>query len=157
MRILVFSDCHGRVSRAQTAIEAQPEAKDIFYLGDGAKQVAGLIEIYPDRRFHIVSGNCDFGANFPESGIKTVNGARIFYTHGHNFGVKYGTERLLETAGSAGADIVLYGHTHVADTRFTDGIHLVNPGALSGGRCGYDSYAVIDILPSGIMPIIIKL
>jgi putative phosphoesterase len=53
-------------------------------------------------------------------------------------------------------NLVLYGHTHISNTEYDEGIYFVNPGSLSSPREGSRSYAVVDILPKGIMPIIIK-
>lgn len=157
MRILVMSDCHGAVTRVEKALEAQPEAKHVFYLGDGADEVLRLIEFYPDRIFHIVKGNCDWGSELPLNGIENINGVNIYYTHGHRNFVKQDTAVLKAIAQNFKAKIVLYGHTHCASTEYCDGIYIVNPGALSCSRSGPESYAVIDILPNGIIPIIIKI
>ncbi len=157
MRILIMSDCHGAVGRVQKAIEAQPTAKHIFYLGDGACEVAELSSLYPDRIFYIVRGNCDRFCEFPLQNTVTVNGTKIFYTHGHSLFVKQSTSILQSQAINHGAKIALFGHTHSAFCEYCNGLYIVNPGALSGSRNGPESYAVIDILPSGIMPIIIKL
>ena len=85
-----------------------------------------------------------------------MEGVRIFYTHGHNYNVKYGTQRLSETAKANCYDIVLYGHTHIAKILYEDGIYIVNPGSCSSPRAGKASYAVIDITKQGLMPIIIE-
>lgn len=155
MRILVMSDCHGAVGRAQKALDAHPEAKTVFYLGDGANEIEELISFYPDRKFYIVKGNCDWNSDLPTQGNVTVNGTVIYFTHGHRNFVKQGTAILRAIAENLGAKIALYGHTHCADIEYRDGIYCINPGALSGSRNGPESYAVIDILPQGIMPIII--
>ncbi len=157
MRIIVLSDCHGAASRVQKAIDAQPDAKHVFYLGDGAEEVKKLTEFYNDRIFHIVKGNCDFGSELPLQGCVNVNGANIYFTHGHRNFVKQDTAVLQAIASNFDAKIVLYGHTHIAKTDYIDGVYYVNPGALSGSRNGPESYAVIDILPNGIIPIIIKI
>lgn len=157
MRILVLSDCHGASSRVEKAINSQPEAKHIFYLGDGSNEVEKLAEYYPERIFHIVKGNCDFNSDLQLQGFVNINGSNIYFTHGHRNFVKQGISVLKEIAGNQNADIVLYGHTHCAKSEYIDGVYFVNPGALSGSRNGPESYAVIDILPNGIIPIIINL
>ena len=78
------------------------------------------------------------------------------YTHGDLYGVKYHTEGLRRLARETGADIVLYGHTHISNIEYADGLYIVNPGTVSGARSGCCSYAVIDIEQGGIMPIIKK-
>ncbi len=54
------------------------------------------------------------------------------------------------------ADIVLFGHTHVAKTEYAEGVYFVNPGSPSCPREGRPSYAVIDIEENGIMPFIVE-
>ncbi len=157
MRILVLSDCHGAVNRVQKAIEAQPDAKNVFYLGDGVREVQEIIKFYPDRCFHLVKGNCDWNSDLPTLGTTTVNGTKILFTHGHRSFVKQDTSVLRAIADNFNAKIALYGHTHIANIEYSDGVYCVNPGALSGSRNGNESYAVIDILPQGIMPIIINI
>ncbi len=155
MRILVISDSHGRSSYIESAIEAQPEAKHIFFLGDKLCDINYLPEIYSDRTFYTVPGNCDFGVFEPTTRTVTLDGRKILYTHGHEFSVKSGTERLKSYARARGADIVLYGHTHVSETVYEDGIYVVNPGSLGRGQY-FNSYAVIDLEKSGVFPIVVR-
>ena len=156
MRILVISDSHGRALEIEKAIEAQPEAKHIFFLGDCVSDVEDLQYCYADRIFHIVEGNCDGYTMYKTVDAENLFGKRIVYTHGHSLGVKGGKARLYTVAKEQNADIVLFGHTHVAEAEYVDGVYYVNPGSLCSGRCGYTSYAVIDIVESGIMPVIVK-
>lgn len=157
MRIVVISDSHKQSRVIEKILDAQPSATDVFFLGDCASDIEDLQYIYTDKRFHILSGNCDYFSNFPSSGITTVAGKKIYYTHGHTLSVKYGTERLLETAKQNGCDIALYGHTHISKVLYEDGVYIVNPGSCSQGRDFHESYAVIDIEKSGIMPVIINI
>lgn len=156
MRILVLSDSHRRSGEIEKIIESQPNARHIFFLGDLLHDIEYLPEIYSDRTFYSVPGNCDF-ANFePTTRTVTLAGRKILYTHGHEYGVKSGIERLLSYATAREADIVLYGHTHIAQTLYRDGLTVVNPGSVGKGAM-FNSYAVIDIEPSGNLPIIIKI
>lgn len=157
MRILVLSDSHGRNSAIEEAIEAQKDAKHIFFLGDCTKDIEDYTFLYPDRTFHIVAGNCDGYCNFKTVDFITLNGKKILFTHGHIYSVKSGLERLKATANIENADITLFGHTHLAITDYDEGRYFVNPGSLSHGALGFRSYAVIDILENGIKPIIIKI
>jgi putative phosphoesterase len=156
MRILVISDSHGRVSEIEKAIEAHPDAKHIFFLGDCIRDIEDCPYIYPDRTFHIVSGNCDYASLYKTFDTISLNGCNIFFTHGHPFSVKNGISRLKAMAKGENINLVLYGHTHISNTEYDEGIYFVNPGSLSSPREGSRSYAVVDILPKGIMPIIIK-
>ncbi len=157
MYILVISDSHGRVSRIEEAIEAHPEIKHIFFLGDCVRDIEDLTYIYSDKSFHIVEGNCDGYSSYKSYDTITLYSKKILFTHGHTFSVKFGNERLFEEARRQKANLVLYGHTHTSKTEYADGIYFVNPGSLSSGREGYQSYAIVDITDKGIMPNIIKL
>ncbi len=158
LRILVISDSHKRTAVIDKILAAQPEAKYVFFLGDNASDIEDFEFLYPEKRFFAVSGNCDFGSLLPTVSLEIINGVKILYTHGHTFGVKYGTERLLEAAKQNGSKIVLYGHTHVSQILYEDGIYIVNPGSCSQPRdFKKPSYAVIDITEQGIMPIIVEI
>ena len=158
MRIVVISDSHKRTGVIDEILSSQPDAKHVFFLGDNVSDIEDYEFIYSDKIFHTVCGNCDWGSFLPSIGAETVNGKRILYCHGHTQNVKYGTEKLLNTAKENNCDIALFGHTHVSRILYEDGVYLVNPGSCSQPRDGSKaSYAVIDITDSGIMPIIINL
>ncbi|MCQ2449742.1 MAG: YfcE family phosphodiesterase [Clostridia bacterium] len=157
MRILVLSDTHRHVALAQKAIEAQPTARHIFFLGDVLRDLEELKPLYPDRIFYAVSGNCDFASFEPSTDMERLADINIFFTHGHPYGVKYGIRHLLQAAADRNCKLALYGHTHVASIYYEDGVTCVNPGSCGASRSGANSYAVVDIEPNGIMPIIIPL
>ncbi len=152
MRILVISDSHGDSFSIRQAVLEQPNAKILFYLGDGEYDLKLLEGMGSNIFIHKVKGNCDFGSDLPASVIDEVEGIRIYATHGYVERVKYGRETLRQYAADNNATIALYGHTHVPDTTYDDGIWLVNPGSIRMGE-----YAVIDITEQGIMPILMKL
>lgn len=156
MRILVLSDMHKRRSNFEKAVEAQPEAKHVIFLGDGADDAAELASFYSEKNFYILSGNCDFSSKYPSTMRFQLGGVKILATHGHHYGVKGTTEHLLSAAEQEGVKIALYGHTHVPKIEYKNGIYLVCPGAL-GASFGNAAYAVVDITDSGIMPILIKI
>ncbi len=156
MRILVISDSHRKTNVIDKIICAQPDAKHIFFLGDNTADIEDFVFLYPERAFHTVCGNCDFASTVQSAGLEVLEGKRIFYTHGHNYSVKYGIARLSEAAKQNSYDIVLYGHTHISQILYEDGIYFVNPGSVSSSHQGRNSYAVIDITDNGIMPIIVE-
>ena len=156
MRILVISDSHGRSGEIEKAIEAHPDIKHVFFLGDCIRDIEDIVYIYSDRSFYIVEGNCDGYTMYKSWDTVTLGGKKILFTHGHGFSVKLGMERLYELAKSLSADLVLYGHTHLAKTEYAEGIYYVNPGSVCSGRAGFTSYAIVDLVDSGIMPNIIR-
>lgn len=157
MRIVVISDSHRRKGVIDDILSAQPQAKHVFFLGDNVSDIEDYEFIYPDKKFHIVSGNCDGFSLYPTVGMEIVEGKKILFTHGHTFSVKYSAEKLLDAAKKSGCEIALYGHTHVSKIVYDDGVYLVNPGSVSKPREGKASYAVIDITDKGIMPIIVEI
>ena len=151
MRVLVISDSHGDLYAVKQAVDEQPEAKILFFLGDGEYDLS-LVEGRQNIFIHKVKGNCDLGSALPSYVVDEIDGVRVYATHGYVEKVKYGKTLLRQYAADNKAAIALYGHTHVPDTTYDDGIWLVNPGSIRMGE-----YAVIDITPKGIMPILLKL
>lgn len=154
MRIVVISDSHGKRGAVYNIIEAEPTARHIFFLGDMVRDIEDISIAFPDRIFHIVSGNCDGFSDYPTVDIAKIGNANILYTHGHRHSVKSTVQPLVDLARTRGCNIVLFGHTHKAFVDYQDGVHIVNPGSCAASREGKNSYAVIDILDNGIMPII---
>lgn len=152
MRLAVISDTHGRAELISRVLLRESEAKEVFFLGDVVSDIEKIIPEFPDRIFRIVHGNCDYFSNYPLFDIVEYPFATVYFTHGHRYGVKYGTEGLLHSAKGAGANIALYGHTHIASVGYKDGVFLVNGGSLALPRDGKPSYAVIDITDKGILP-----
>ena len=92
----------------------------------------------------------------PLDQLVELGGVRIFAVHGHVEGVSGGIGALVQKAKRFGAQVALFGHTHVAFTGYQDGITLLNPGSIARPRDGRASYGALDILPSGIMPLVIR-
>lgn len=157
MRILVLSDCHDRLFGARKALDREENATAIFYLGDGLSAMQRLVDDYPRLKLFSVAGNCDRCFDEPLTGIEKICGHTVFYTHGHLYNVKSGTDKLCETAKNLNADICLYGHTHIPDISYHNGIYFVNPGSVSYGRTSKSTYAVIEITSQGILPSIAEL
>ena len=152
MRILVISDSHGDHYSILRAMREQPSAKLVFFLGDGEYDIQQAEEYCNTAYIHKVRGNCDFGSVLPSHIIDEVEGVRIYATHGYVEKVKYGKGLIGQYAADNKAAIALYGHTHIADTSYSDGIWFVNPGSIRAGE-----YAIVDIEPNGIMPVLMKL
>ena len=101
-----------------------------------------------------VRGNCDWGSTLPSVGEITLEGRKIFYTHGHLHNVKYGLYQIVCAARERKADILLFGHTHVPLTDYEDGLYLLNPGSLHGSQ---GTYGILDITPAGIVTNVVRL
>ncbi len=157
MRILVMSDCHGSKRAVETVLSRHEDINNVFYLGDGVEEFLQVTEFFKNKNYYIVSGNCDWNSMYPTYGETVLDGVTVIYTHGHLYGVKYGTEKLYEAAVTCKAKLVLYGHTHIADSKYRDGVYIVNPGALRASRDGKEGYAIVDINQKGIVTSLMKL
>jgi len=143
-RILVCSDSHGRADLLALAYDQQPKAKALVFLGDGLGDT-GIFR-YSGKEHYLVKGNCDGpGWDYPTVQEFELAGKKIFCTHGHRFYVKHSLDELLRRAKEQGADLVLYGHTHVPCVAYEDNVHLFNPGSIHSGEYGF-----VDITPAGI-------
>ena len=87
-------------------------------------------------------------------GEYTAAGVKIFYTHGHLYGVKSGQYTIVCAARERKARVLLYGHTHNAFTDYEEGLYMMNPGSLNGWQA---TYGTLDITPQGIVTNIVKL
>lgn len=151
MRILVFSDSHGQYLPMKKAIEAQPDAEAIIFLGDGHRDFEYCKQFIDDKRIYAVKGNNDFHCEYPLKQVIAENGENIYLCHGHYEYVKSSLSGLLVKAGENHCKIALYGHTHRQQTDYCNGIYTFCPGALYN-----DEYGVIDITDKGIICIGMK-
>lgn len=157
MRIAVISDSHGHGEIVDRIIRREQGAEVIIFLGDVTTDIEDFTYEYSDKKFYIVSGNCDRLSNYPYSLVARLKGINIFITHGHTLSVKSGTSALEKVARQSDCRIALYGHTHIPNIKYDDGLYIVNPGSCARSRDGGNSYAVIDIRENGILPAIIRL
>lgn len=156
MRIVVFSDSHRNFFALQSIVFAQPKAALFLHLGDGEREFEDLQTHFPDKLMRGVCGNCDWSSCSKVSDLITCEGKRIFFTHGHIYGVKIGLGELVQTARNFRADVVLFGHTHHAYTAYENGLHLMNPGSVTSPAEGRPSYGIVDITPAGIVTSIVQ-
>lgn len=158
MKIGVISDTH-RIDRyIYKVVDAlnKAEVDVIMHLGDNVQDVKE-IEKLTDKTIIGVKGNCDFYTEVPSERVEIVGDKKIFLTHGHHYNVKLELNRLKYKALELGVDVALYGHTHIADINYEEGIWFVNPGSVAASRLGPNSFALIEIANGKIEPSIIIL
>ncbi len=153
MRIIAFSDTHRHHDRVHRLFEQTHLTTDLYiFLGDIESDIDNMFALYPDKRILSVPGNCDHASLNPAVGVTEAAGKKIIFTHGHRHLVNFGISQLKSLAEQNGADMVLFGHTHVRYCDYKDGVYFVNPGSLGEPRDSRaPSYAVIDIIPQGIL------
>ena len=145
-KLLVLSDSHG----GRTAIERvlMKESKNIdalIFLGDGLRDLELALTLCPKLRAYSVAGNCDYGALEPTDGLAGFGGVVVVYTHGHMYGGKYDLDTLADAAAARGAEVALFGHSHIPHAEQRGNVFLFNPG--SCGRCytGPDTYGLLTL------------
>ena len=106
------------------------EVSHIFHCGDGCTDFDNIIKDYPTIKFTIVAGNCDFSDKHPLKAITTINGKRIFSTHGHAYNAKHTLTNMYYATLEEKADICLFGHTNKPTNIVEGNIKMINPGSL---------------------------
>lgn len=153
MKLLIVSDTHGDFYTLNKLVDSHPEAEVILHLGDGAEEINEIKKIYPKRMVIAVRGNCDLCSTLPEEEEITIDGFKIFMTHGNRYNVKLGLSAICEKAKQVNANILLFGHTHIALSDYQFGLYIFNPGTIKGAR---GSYGIIDTSDSAIVTEILK-
>lgn len=145
MKILIVSDSHGDWRGLQRMVE-QEQPDQVLHLGDLLSDAQKLSFACPDTPVEAVVGNCDgWVARGETERILSYEGVRFFLTHGHGYQVKSTLGYILRAGRQAGADVVLFGHTHKALLeQQSDGMWLVNPGT-AGGVHAEAAYAVAQV------------
>ena len=145
-RILVFSDTHGEVSKAKKIVEGMPGVTGIIHLGDILRDAYALEKEYPNIPLHYVAGNNDSFSDVPSEKLIEIGGFKIFITHGHKYtGFFSNSDRLIYKGLEVGADVILYGHTHMCAYKKENGLIIANPGSLTYPRGSEAGYGIIEI------------
>jgi len=119
------------------------QPQQVIHLGDMMYDAEEVAEHYPRLPFCLVPGNCDgWMTTVPIKKQITLEGKSILLSHGHRWGVKSGYDMAIADARAVGADILLFGHTHVPLCRqLEDGLWMMNPGP---ARSGYGLIKIED-------------
>ncbi len=115
MRLIVTSDTHRSSRNFFNIVERHKDNKDVLFinLGDSEAEVEDFKMFYPKLRLENAVGNCDWSNTYPVYKMLKCSSKKVLITHGHKFYVKHGYQKLEEFARQEGADIVLFGHTHI--------------------------------------------
>jgi len=158
LQLVVFSDSHGDFDAISRVVYTHTKAGMFLHCGDGAKEASDLQALHPQKKILFVRGNCDWDPLAKDENLIIVSGKRIFFTHGHVYGVKRGLDKLIGRANSLGADIACFGHTHIPMHAKVGRLHLINPGSIGNPHAGAQpTYTTIDISSEGVMVKIVEL
>ena len=128
MKVLVVSDSHGKVDNLIRAVElTHPDY--VLHLGDCQRDLEKLRQAFPVLPMEGVPGNCDYGSCDQPERLLEIGGVRIFMLHGHTRNVKSSPMSALYAAKEYGAQVLLFGHTHVPLVDNDGSLLTLNPGA----------------------------
>ena len=146
MKILVFSDSHNHASRIEKILQKETNIDLIIHLGDCVSDILTMHANFPQYKYEFVPGNCDFGYDILEEKMLDIEGKKVFITHSSKYLTQNNLNKLFKSTINIGADVVLYGHTHISNKVTHNGILYLNPGCMSNARNGQQkSYMVINL------------
>lgn len=146
MKLLLISDTHGQTKRLKQTIQRHEKEVDLI-LHAGDSELEDQNPIF--QKITSVAGNCDFPSEQkPKERVIEKEGEIIFLSHGHQAQVNFGLLSLDLLAAEKGAQIVVYGHTHVPFVQYDENIDrlIINPGSLEFPRNlpARASYAIVE-------------
>ena len=150
MKILIVSDTHGRLGNVEMVLEKVKPIDMMIHCGD-IERDEEYLRMIAGCPVYMVSGNNDWGLALDRELMIQIGKYRVMVTHGHHYSVYYDLNALAQVAKDKGADVVMFGHTHVPAIERIDGITLVNPGSLTLPRQygRVPTYAFIEIDEDG--------
>lgn len=149
MLIGLISDTHipdRRIKLPQTVFDIFNDVDLILHAGDITSQsvIDDLESIAP---VHAIEGNMDRVVgeiDLPASKVIEVEGKKIGIVHGEVY-PRGDTQQLYYIALELGVDILVSGHSHVAQLEKIKNVILVNPGSPTNPRLSDPSVALMEI------------
>lgn len=154
MKYLILSDSHGKIDNMVRAVELV-RPRGVIHLGDCWRDVDELQSFFPRLPLERVPGNCDFGRFEPLERVLILEGRRVLIAHGHTMNVKYGLLKAQYHALELGADILLFGHTHVPLVDASTRPVMLNPGSI--GDLTRPTYGVLEFKEGQCIPSVFRL
>ena len=145
MKVVILSDSHGFRARVFSILHREEDADSVIFLGDGLYEMEELELASPGLPLYMVRGNCDISLSTPADRLLSMQDRLIFCTHGNGYEVKLTLQGLKKAARQRGADVALFGHTHIPFYEYDDGLYLFNPGSVAASRTGRYTYGVMTL------------
>ena len=140
-KIIVASDSHGNTELLKHLALIHSDASLFLHLGDSQDSETN---IYP---FITIKGNNDFLISRLDR-VVTFGTLKIYMTHGHKMYLS--KENMIAKAKKYECNMFLFGHTNRPFYEVCEGVHILNPGALSYPRSAIGAtYAIVNILENG--------
>ncbi|MEG1416909.1 MAG: metallophosphoesterase [Clostridium sp.] len=145
MRIGIVSDSHGDLYMLNRVMECLEDADIIIHLGDHYEDIIKINEKYSKNIIYVAGNNDRLLENGLEEKVITIEGTRMFLTHGHKYGVYYDLNKLFYRALELECSLVLFGHTHKQHYEEIENITFFNPGSAAYPRDIGIGYGILDI------------
>lgn len=157
MLLGVISDTHGHLDLTERAVRLMRDrgVEQVIHCGDVGG--AAIVNLFHSLVAHFVVGNCDSamtlqmaveGAGhrfYGRLGELELKGRKIAFLHGDSH------LAMMRLLAEGECDLIIHGHTHLAQCQ-TDGKTLVlNPGALT--RCQRPSFALVQLPELKVTPV----
>lgn len=148
MKIIVFSDSHGSLEEMRAVLALESDADLVLHAGDFGRDIDAVMRLMQSKMpYKRVRGNCDYMSDAPETLLLEAEGVKILMHHGKGYGVKESLSRIDDFGRKNGADIVIFGHTHLPLIKNNGDLYLLNPGSIGWPKGAGRTYAVIEIDP----------
>lgn len=151
MKILIVSDTHGRLGDFIDVYEHEKPVDMVFHLGDITGDKEAIEELLgPQIAFAVVAGNCDFlTREIPACRDFGIGKHRVHLEHGYWPPVSI--ESIKQRAEKSGADILMFGHTHIPRIDRVGDLWVINPGSISRPRQedGKHTYIIMNVDKEG--------
>lgn len=148
MKIVVFSDVHGRKMLLERILRFNPDADSFLSLGDSELTLDYLL----DLDIIGVKGNYPRDPGLGYDHYMIFNKQKFMLTHGHKYGVQRGLKKLALKAFNEEVNVVLYGHTHIAKATCINRVLFLNPGSVYRTRNELQpSYCIMNIEEDGLI------
>ncbi|WP_409302030.1 metallophosphoesterase family protein [Peribacillus sp. SCS-155] len=125
MKVLIVSDSHGLT---EELLNVKARHKDCDYLIHCGDSELRMDDPAMDG-FLAVQGNCDMEP-YPTELIRDIGEITLYVTHGHLYNVKMTLMNLSYKSEETGANIICFGHSHLAGSEMVDGRLFINPGSM---------------------------
>ncbi|MGN8645686.1 metallophosphoesterase family protein [Gracilibacillus sp. HCP3S3_G5_1] len=141
-KILILSDSHGWTSEvSEIKARHQREVDAMIHCGDSELEV----DSQALSGFRVVQGNMDTDFRLPEEVDFKVGKLHFFVTHGHLYQIKSTLMPVSYRAEELGANVICFGHSHVAGVKKVKDQLFINPGSIRQPRSAHPgSYAILN-------------
>jgi len=145
MKIGIISDTHGDLINTERAVMDMGDIDLLIHAGDTYRDAMEIKEKF-GLEVIAVCGNTDYSSRTMCETTFEIGDKKIFLTHGHQYDVKYDLTRLYYRAQEVGADIVVFGHSHIPQYIRENDLIFINPGSVSRPRGGSKAtYALLEL------------